>query len=285
MALMFQDIFPHVYHNEISWKQPEPEDAALCFGAGETLLCRIDEGRPVLPCIRAVPHGRMQYAFSIDSRAFYLAQEPVPALAGFSYESAAQLRTLPASAELMACAVGQSLQRWYASQKFCSRCGARMETSAVERAMVCPACHFTVYPKICPAVIAAVTNGDRLLLTRYKGRAFKKHALIAGFNEIGESIEDTVRREVLEEAGVRVRNLRFYKSQPWVFTDTLLMGFWCELDGSDAITIQEDELAEAAWVARGDITDEHNPLSLTGEMIERFRAGKEYEQAERKLAE
>ena len=102
-----------------------------------------------------------------------------------------------------------------------------MEKSTVERAMVCPACGNTVYPKICPAVIAAVHDGDRLLLTRYRGRAFKKYALIAGFNEIGESIEDTVRREVLEEAGVHVKNLRFYKSQPWVFTDTLLMGFFC----------------------------------------------------------
>ena len=71
--------------------------------------------------------------------------------------------------------------------------------------MVCPHCKNTVYPKICPAVIVAVHDGDRLLLTRYRGRPFKKYALIAGFNEIGESIEDTVHREVMEEAGLRVK--------------------------------------------------------------------------------
>ena len=116
------------------------------------------------------------------------------------------------SAALFAAAAGESLHRWYDSQKFCGRCGARMEKSAVERAMVCPQCKNTVYPKICPAVIAAVHDGDRLLLTRYRGRPFKKYALIAGFNEIGESIEDTVHREVMEEAGLRVKNLRFYRS-------------------------------------------------------------------------
>ena len=116
--------------------------------------------------------------------------------------------------------------------------------------------------------------GDRLLLTRYRGRPFKKYALIAGFNEIGETIEQTVHREVLEEAGVRVKNLRFYKSQPWVFTDTLLMGFVCELDGSDKITVQESELAEASWHLRSELPQDHSYISLTGEMIEQFRLGK-----------
>ena len=117
-------------------------------------------------------------------------------------------------------------------------------------------------------------DGDRLLLTRYRGRPFKKYALIAGFNEIGETIEQTVHREVLEEAGVRVKNLRFYKSQPWVFTDTLLMGFVCELDGSDKITVQESELAEASGHLRSELPQDHSYISLTGEMIEQFRLGK-----------
>ena len=128
-------------------------------------------------------------------------------------------------------------------------------------------------PKICPAVIVAVTDGDRLLLTKYQGRAFKRYALVAGFAEIGESIEDTVRREVFEETGLRVKNLRFYKSQPWVFTDSLLMGFFCDLDGDDRITIQQSELSEAGWFPRGEIPTDHSGISLTGEMIERFRAG------------
>ena len=114
---------------------------------------------------------------------------------------------------------------------------------------------------------------DRLVLTKYKDRPVKHYALVAGFNEIGESIEETVHREVLEETGLRVRNLRFYKSQPWVFTDTLLFGFFAELDGSDKITVQEDELSEAGWFYRSEIPEDRTHLSLTGEMMEQFRKG------------
>lgn len=273
---MLQDLYPHIYHNEISWRAPAPDDLALVFAEDHTVLCRMDGETPALPRIADVP-GAWQYAFSIDDRAYYLvdAQPPLPAPAGFLYQKTAVLRANAdrPSPELFAVAAGESLFRWYSAQRFCGHCGARTEKSKLERAMVCPSCGNTVYPKICPAVIAAVHDGDRLLLTRYRGRPFKKYALIAGFNEIGESIEQTVHREVMEEAGVRVKNLRYYKSQPWVFTDTLLMGFVCELDGSDKITIQEDELAEAAWHHRSELPADHSHISLTGEMIEQFRLG------------
>jgi len=150
-----------------------------------------------------------------------------------------------------------------------------MEDSAEERARCCPNCGQTVYPKISPAVIVAVTDGDRLLLTRYANRPFKSYALVAGFNEVGESIEDTVRREVMEETGLHVGNLRFYRSQPWVFTDSLLMGFFADLQGDDRIRLQESELAEAGWFCRSELPTDHSEISLTGEMIERFRMGQE----------
>ena len=180
---------------------------------------------------------------------------------------------------VFAAAVGESLHRWYGANRFCGRCGRPMADSDTERALVCPDCGLTVYPKICPAVIVAVSDGDRLLLTKYRGRAFRRYALVAGFAEIGESIEDTVRREVFEETGLRVKNLRFYKSQPWVFTDSLLMGFWCELDGSDAVTLETNELSEAGWYARAEIPTDHSGISLTGEMMEVFRRGRERDAA------
>lgn len=275
---MLQDLYPHIYHNEISWKQPEPEDYALIFTPDRTVYCCVQNGELTLPRIRDIgtfDAAAAQYAFCIDRTAYYLVGAHPEAAEPFSYLPSAQLRAMTAhtSTALFAAAAGESLFRWYSSQQFCGRCGRRMKKSTVERAMVCPACGNTVYPKICPAVIAAVHDGDRLLLTRYRGRAFKKYALIAGFNEIGESIEDTVRREVLEEAGVHVKNLRFYKSQPWVFTDTLLMGFFCELDGSDRITMQESELSEAGWFHRSALPEEYSHISLTGEMIDQFQLG------------
>ena len=123
-------------------------------------------------------------------------------------------------------------------------------------------------------MIVAVVDGDRILLTKYANRPFKNYALIAGFTEIGETLEETVAREVMEEAGLRVKNIRYYKSQPWGIVDDLLAGFICEVDGSREIHMDRQELKEAEWVKREDIPGEDDDFSLTSEMMHRFKAGK-----------
>ena len=122
-----------------------------------------------------------------------------------------------------------------------------------------------------PAVIVAVTNGDKILLSKYANREYTRYALLAGFTEIGESVEETVRREVMEEVGLHVKNLKYYKSQPWAFSDTLLMGFFAEVEGNDRITLDREELAVAEWFPRQDIPASESDISLTSEMIEYFR--------------
>ena len=272
---MLQDIAPHIYHNEFSTAAPKPEDFVLVFGE-HGLLCRVTEEVLALPTLADLDaaDAAVVRLFAIDDRAYYLWEQAAPEqVEGWQWFDAKNLRSLHADETLFACAAAESLRRWYDGNRFCGRCGGRMAHGAKERSQVCPACGHTVYPKICPAVIVAVHDGDRLVLTRYRGRAFRRYALVAGFNEIGETIEETVRREVLEEVGVKVKNLRFYKSQPWVFTDTLLMGFYAELDGSDRLTVQEDELSEAVWMRREDLPQDQTFLSLTSEMIEQFRLG------------
>ena len=246
---MLQDIAPHIYHNPMSFVPHAPGDLALAYAGGQ-VLARLEEGLLQLPRVeQCTGASGWIYGFSIDETHYYLPQGPVPQAPGFA--------------------------RWYAGNRFCGACGRSLEPSTLERALVCPACGRTVYPKICPAVIVAVCHEDRLLLTKYAGRSFRRYALVAGFNEIGESIEETVRREVLEETGLQVDNLRFYKSQPWVVTDSLLFGFFAELAGPDCIHLQEEELAEAQWFPRNALPTDHSSDSLTGEMIEIFRAGKE----------
>lgn len=271
---MFQDITPHIYHNEFSKKLPELHDCIFVFSK-EGVLCRVEENRVVLPTFAELGMEKCHHLFSIDDISYYLHEGESPkTVAGWQYENTRKLRDCEADEHLFALGAAESLWRWYCANRFCGNCGSKMEHGTKERSQVCPACGNTVYPKICPAVIVAVCDGDRILLTRYAGRAFTRHALIAGFNEIGESIEDTVRREVMEEVGLKVKNLRFYKSQPWVFTDTLLMGFYTELDGSDQVTVQEDELSEALWFRREEIPQDYSTISLTGEMIETFRTEK-----------
>ena len=117
-------------------------------------------------------------------------------------------------------------------------------------------------------------DGDRLLLTKYANRPGSvNYALVAGFTEIGETLEETVQREVMEEVGLKVKNIRYYKSQPWSFSSTLLCGFFCDVDGDTSITLDTNELALAEWFARENIPVEDDGISLTREMIRVFKHG------------
>ncbi len=119
-------------------------------------------------------------------------------------------------------------------------------------------------------MIVAVTNGDQILLTRYANREYQRYALVAGFTEIGETAEETVRREVMEETGVSVKNIRYYKSQPWGVDGNLLLGYFAELDGSAEIRMDEQELSAAQWAGWEDLKDMDDSFSLTGEMMRVF---------------
>ncbi len=165
------------------------------------------------------------------------------------------------------------LARWYATHRFCGRCGSAMHPAPHERALVCPACGHVCYPVIAPCVIVAVTSGDRLLLTRYAGPRAGHFVLVAGFTEIGETSEQAAAREVMEETGLRIRNLRYAGSQPWGLSRTLATGFFAELDGPDTIRLDTSELSEARWVRRADIPPCPDTASLTMTMISRFARG------------
>ena len=228
--------------------------------------------------------ARAEYLFSIDEIPYFMVRsaEGDPALklaeeenqetfqedgsGKFSFQGPAYFRIMQPEYQAFAAITAVQLFRWKESRKFCGCCGSR-----TERALVCTKCGHTEYPKICPAVIVAVMDGDRLLMSRYKGRAYRGYALIAGFVEIGETFEETVRREVMEEVGLKVKNIRYYKSQPWAFTDTEMIGFFAELDGDDAIRLQEDELSEAGWYHRDEIPEDVSSISVGSEMKMAFK--------------
>ena len=233
--------------------------------------------------------ARAEYLFSIDEIPYFMVRsaEGDPALklaeeenqetfqedgsGKFSFQGPAYFRIMQPEYQAFAAITAVQLFRWKESRKFCGCCGSKTEDSRTERALVCTKCGHTEYPKICPAVIVAVTDGDRLLMSRYKGRAYRGYALIAGFVEIGETFEETVRREVMEEVGLKVKNIRYYKSQPWAFTDTEMIGFFAELDGDDAIRLQEDELSEAGWYRRDEIPEDVSSISVGSEMKMAFK--------------
>lgn len=268
---MIQDIEPHIFHNEFENPAASAEDFLLSYN-GKQILIYENDGEIDLPHIDEVKAENAQFLFRIDGRNYFMTQNAAETKR-YKYKDTAILRWVRPMWKAFAAAVGEQLYRWYTEHRFCGRCASELKKSEKERALVCPVCGHIIYPDIAPSVIVAVTDGDRILMTKYAHGNYKKYALIAGYNEIGEDIEHTVIREVMEEVGLRVKNIRYYKSQPWMFTSTLLMGFFCELDGSDKIKLEQEELSEAVWFKRDEIPVNDSRFSLTNEMIELFRKG------------
>ena len=294
---MIQDIQPSVFSNAFGTAPPANNDTVFAFEGG-SFMCRDDGGILTLPsaaefwkegCNGAWRPIRL---FSIDDHGFYLAFRDMPTVddaaasectapvpdapevEGYGWTENAAIRFAEPFALRLAASTALQLSVWYETGRFCGHCGHSMEHDCNERALACPACGNRLYPRINPAVIVAVRDNDRLLMTRYAGPgAYRHRALIAGFCEIGETAEQTVAREVLEEAGVRVKNIRYYKSQPWGFASDLLLGFVCDLDGSPELHMDGQELSSAEWVARSDIYEEDDKVSLTREMIVAFKNG------------
>lgn len=274
---MIQDIAPKVFNNNYKNKKAESNDLFLAYNK-DSILVKEDKDKLWYPSFsdfeKEHPNlkDNAQFIFNIDDINYYLVNEQnLDNVDGWIYASTQRFRTEQKYWRSFAGVVGWQLNRWYNNHKFCSRCGKPTKSSEKERMLHCESCGFQVYPTISPCVIVAVYNKDKLLLTKYAGRAYNKYALIAGFAEIGESLEQTVHREVMEEVGLKVKNLKFYKSQPWPFTDTLLAGFFAELDGDDKITLEENELALGVWLNRDEIPPTDNNISLTSEMMELFR--------------
>ena len=143
---------------------------------------------------------------------------------------------------------GRALQvcDWYRSHQFCGRCGKSTIDSERDRSTVCAGCKLNFYPRLSPSIIVLVHRGDEVLLGRNHMFPEGLFSTLAGFVEPGESIEETVIREVKEEVGVNVSNLSYRGSQPWPFPNSLMLGFHAEYHSGD-IVLQEDEIAEADW--------------------------------------
>ena len=135
---------------------------------------------------------------------------------------------------------------WDYNHQYCGRCGNPTQHHDRDRAKLCPSCGHTQYPRISPCVIVLVTRGYEVLLARSPQFPRGMFSTLAGFVEPGETLEMTVHREIKEEVGVDVTNLKYMGSQPWPFPHSLMVGFHAEYKSGD-IVLQDDEIAEAGW--------------------------------------
>ena len=278
---MLQDLDFGRLENEFRNIAAEAEDVIFCFHEGKVLLHRGGDDTLTLPTLSNVAawetYAPPRYLFRMQDRNCFLWTDgdPIAPEGGFAYEGVRQLRQLKSRDVCFSVMTAWHLYNWYRSNRICGCCGTPTEHDGKERMLRCPNCGNMIFPRISPAVIVAVTNGDRLLLSKYAGRAYTRYALLAGYTEIGETVEETVHREVMEEVGLRVKNLRYYKSQPWGVDGNILLGFFCDVEGSDAIHIDETELSMADWYPRHALPARDDGISLTREMIRVFGEGRE----------
>lgn len=274
---MLQEIEPYVFDNQYCSQAPAEDSYVLCYRDNTFLAKRDNDSVFELPAFSKFKEDSAvcestTYLFSIGDRSFFLLDVATPP-EGFSWEPLSATLGARPKHLMFAVLTGYHLFDWYRSRRFCGWCGSRLRKDEHMRALVCPSCRQVEYPRISPAVLVGIMHGNRLLLV--KQPSYDRYAIVAGFVEIGETLEEAVAREVMEEVGLKVKSIRYYKSQPWALAGNLMVGFFCEVDGSSEITIDTDELSSAAWFEREDIplADGLADISLTHEMIALFKNG------------
>lgn len=290
---MLQDIYPYKLENHFYPEiKAQDNDFVLIFDNASVLATVKEDNSirevifPTVAELKDISKDELTYLFSIKNkddikmqeRYFLYQAKDTFHIANDSVYSFLNMRTLreseiPPKYRALAFYTGKHLADWYRDSQYCGRCGHITVHSSTERAKICPSCGYTMYPRIMPAVIVAIRNGEKILLTRYR-QGYNHNALVAGFTEIGETLEETVEREVMEETGLKVKNICYYKSQPWGVANDILMGYYCDVDGNDKIKMDNTELKYAEWVKREDIELQPDENSLTNEMMKMFKEGK-----------
>jgi NAD+ diphosphatase len=308
--MMLHEIAPKSFHIEWQNLQPERDDRIIFAFDGQILIAATEELRfptrevfekwILFPCIHP-DSGAYTYLFAIDDERYFtmvydeeqfrsflenLYKDIPESEKTYRFVPVRALRNREAQHEAFAGMMAGMLTGWYRRSRFCGKCGVRTRHSDKERMMYCPHCRNMIYPQICPSVIIGVFSKDRLLTTRYNpehlmfdgtGKTFKPvvhDALVAGYIEAGETGEDAVRREVMEEVGLRVKNIRYWKSSPWPMSSGLLFAYTCEVDGDDRIRLEEDELSTAVFKTREEIEPRvGKDIALTSALMEAFRRG------------
>jgi NAD+ diphosphatase len=275
---MIQEIFPHRFNNHYLANKTIGKTDFVLHYRGNSLLLKTNGDELELPRKNDFPEitGQTEstFLFTLDDVPCFLVWDSIEASEPrFVYKEINFFRTISQPEIAWISIAAFHLRNWYSEHKFCGKCGAKMQHKPDERAMMCPDCHTVFYPKISPAIIVAIICRDKILLARNTNFPGAWYSLIAGYVDVGETIEETVTREVKEEVGLDVRNIRYYKSQPWPLSGSMMIGFVAEADETQPITIDNNEIADAAWFAKGTLPNHPSAISIAGEMIEKFEKG------------
>ncbi|HEX3000816.1 MAG TPA: NAD(+) diphosphatase, partial [Methanoregula sp.] len=218
---------------------------------------------------------RSQYLGHCDGVAWYAVEVAAdPGVPGsVFYPDIRRLHGILPDNELAAAALAVRIIAFDRTTRFCGQCGSATQQSGEERAQVCTACGQVTYPRMSPAIIVLIRKDDQVLLARSPRFPPDFYSVIAGFVAPGETLEEAVRREVREEVGIEITNIRYQASEPWPFPDSLMIGFIADYAGGE-ITIDNKEIVSAAWFERESLPELPRKMSIARALIDRWLAGK-----------
>lgn len=278
---------PYTFHGGVT-PPADPQGLAhwFVFQENNLLVRGVDAGAEVLqasagealglPILRQQYLGHLRGDGQPPVHCYSAEADPAaPLPAGVTAEGLRQLHTRLPDPFFQIAGRAVQIVDWDRTHQFCGRCGAGMESQPAERAKKCPACGLTNFPRLSPAIIIAVVRhtpeGPRLLMARNHRFPAGRFSVIAGFVEPGESLEECAQREVMEEVGIAIQNVRYFASQPWPFPNSLMLGFTAEYAGGDFV-LEEAEIAEAGWFAADALPQLPPPLSIARRLIDSFVA-------------
>ena len=275
---MIQDIAPAQLKIDYINQEIRGADKVIVFNGNDVLVGKetIDDEAVMFPKVKEffesdVCLDKLQYLFQVDDVNYYLLDQAPwqeDECTTYKFMNKRELFGDYDNIYGMIVFTAAHLKDWYENNKFCGRCGQANEHKPHDRALHCPSCDLVKYPQINPVVIVAIYDRDKILLTKYAHSTYDRYALVAGFVEIGESFEQAVEREVMEEVGLKVKNIKYFKSQPWGITGGLMAGYFAELDGDKTIRLDLDELKEGTWLTREEMPKVYeNEKSLTRTMM------------------
>ena len=275
---MLHEILPHRFNNQFVVATGIAEDDYVLYYKGNSLLLKTTGDEFELPRKKDVSAfvnaTEGTFLFSLNEvRCFLIWEDATTQDDRFAYTEMSFFRKLKPQEVAWIGIVGYQLRSWYLKNRFCGKCGSKTIAKQDERAIVCPSCNTIVFPVIPPAIIVAIRSNDKILMAHNSNFKDNWYSLVAGYVEIGESLEETVRREVKEEVGLDVKNIRYYKSQPWPFSGSMMIGFLAEADETQPVCPDKIEITDANWFSRGNLPDHPINDSLGGEMIDKFEKG------------
>ncbi len=243
---------------------------------GDSLLVKTADAGAAMPLSKDV--SMLQQNFPVTYYVGTLGQTPCYAAemdaragapAGMSFQELRWLLGLLDEEHFSVAGRAFQILRWERNHKFCGSCGSPTIPKAGERAKECPQCGLIIYPELSPAIIVAVMRGKEILLAHSSHFQAKFYSVLAGFVELGETFEGAVQREVKEEVGIEINNIRYVGSQPWPFPNSLMIGFTADYSGGE-LAVDEAEITDAAWFSADNLPAIPRPGTIARRLIDLF---------------